>query len=164
MPRPPTPPPHPPPTHRPCPPPPETHPPTAHPPSRRCRPPAEPTRHRPHPDPAAVAVRRRTQPRNRLHPRPHRHEPRPRVEHLAAAELVRELLGHEPALDHLVPRAVVEDPFVHPLRRDVGAARRVDHHKLARAHPPRLREEPQPRRLFQVPVEVAGEHALELAV
>ena len=72
-------------------------------------------------------------------------------------------LTREVALVDLVARAVVELALLPLLDGVVGPHRRVDHHELGR-DPPRLAQEPHPRGLDEVAVEVPGEDALELAV
>ena len=84
----------------------------------------------------------------------HRDEPAPGVENGPAAELSHELVRFEEALVDGVPRAVVQNPLLMLLRRDVLAPRRVDHHELT-GHAPRLLFEPLPLAGEQMPVEVA---------
>ena len=94
---------------------------------------------------------------------PHRHEPGAGVEDVAAAELVRQFGGGEVALVHAVLRPVVEHPLLPLLGVNALTHRRVDHDQFA-GHPPRLGDEGGALVRQQVTVEMAGEHAVELAV
>ncbi|HSD01334.1 MAG TPA: sigma factor [Gaiellales bacterium] len=85
------------------------------------------------------------------------------MQHAAAAQLGGQRLAAEVALVHAVAGAVVQHALLPLLRVDPIVERRVDHDQLAR-HPPRLLHEPLALARAQVPVEVAGEDAVELAV
>src|SRR5829696_750342 len=85
------------------------------------------------------------------------------MEHVAAAELLGELVGIEVTLVDVVARPIVENALVDLVASDAGLHGRVDHDEL-RSDTARLREETFAVLVAQVAVEVAGEHAVKARV
>src|SRR5436309_12521154 len=92
--------------------------------------------------------------------RAHDDEPATLVEHLAAAELRRELRAGEVALVHRPPRAVLEDAILESLAGTIGTNGCVDHDELRR-DAPRLGQKPAPLVCREMSVEMPGENTVE---
>src|SRR5512132_376390 len=90
-------------------------------------------------------------------------EPAALVQHLAAAELGREPLAGEDALEHRPARAVPEHALFVARRLGARLMPRADHHELGR-NPPRLGEKALTLVLLEMAVEVAREDAVERPV